>query len=42
MLDFQPATMAFPIRSTFATQASEAWEVKKEMAINSQGTTNEI
>jgi hypothetical protein len=35
MPNFQPTTMAFPIGSTFATQASEAWEVGEEMEIDS-------
>jgi hypothetical protein len=42
MLDFQPTTMAFPTESTFATQASEVWEVGEEMEIDSWGAVNEV
>ncbi len=42
MLDFQLATGALPIGSTFATQASEAREVEEEMEIDLQGATNEV
>jgi hypothetical protein len=42
MLDFQPMTVAFSIGSTFATQANKAWEVGKEMEINSCGLVIEI
>ncbi len=42
MLDFQSATMAFPTESTFATQASEVWEVGEEMEIDSRGAVIEV
>jgi hypothetical protein len=42
MLDFQLATMAFLVISTSATQASEAWEVKKEMVADSRGAMSEV
>jgi hypothetical protein len=35
MLDFQQTIVAFPTKSTFATQTSEVWEVGEEMEINS-------
>jgi hypothetical protein len=34
--------VAFPTKSTFATQTSEVWEVGEEMEINSWGAMNEI
>jgi hypothetical protein len=42
MPDFQLAIVAFPTRSTFATQINEAWEVGEEMEIDSRGVVNEV
>jgi hypothetical protein len=35
MPDFQQTIVAFPTKSTFATQTSEVWEVGEEMEIDS-------